>query len=364
MTKNKVYLYYIYLVYLIFPIGYTFIAHKSLWLLVPTIFFGIGYVVVATTNNKKVILVTWYLLLAYIISYIWWFDYSIAYFFFYIFNLIAYKFQANIKSYQFISASACIIAIAGYYTLNYQTSSDYSLMAMQMWIIFAVCLAIVYIKRYHNQNEQLQRELNNQNKYINLLAAENERNRIGRDLHDTLGHTFAMMTLKLELAAKQLEKQKYDEVAKQISELREISKVSMSEVRLLVDNLKTRTLSEELSEITRMMDLSEIDFELDYQLGNKIIAPNQQSLLVMVVRELITNVIKHSQASSCKLNLFSTRGRIIVEITDNGKGFKETTEAPLHSIRGRIGKGVQGIKIISVKTPTVVQVILSEVILE
>lgn len=44
------------------------------------------------------------------------------------------------------------------------------------------------------------------NRTINLLLAENERNRIGRDLHDTLGHVFAAMTLKTELALKQLEK--------------------------------------------------------------------------------------------------------------------------------------------------------------
>ncbi len=51
-----------------------------------------------------------------------------------------------------------------------------------------------------------EKKIAEQNQYINILSAENERNRIGRDLHDSLGHTFAMMTLKTELALKLLEK--------------------------------------------------------------------------------------------------------------------------------------------------------------
>lgn len=54
-----------------------------------------------------------------------------------------------------------------------------------------------------------EKKIAEQNQYINILSAENERNRIGRDLHDSLGHTFAMMTLKTELALKLLEKRNY-----------------------------------------------------------------------------------------------------------------------------------------------------------
>lgn len=54
------------------------------------------------------------------------------------------------------------------------------------------------------------------NRTINILSAENERNRIGRDLHDTLGHTFAMMSLKTELALKQMDKEQYEAARKRI----------------------------------------------------------------------------------------------------------------------------------------------------
>lgn len=64
------------------------------------------------------------------------------------------------------------------------------------------------------KNEIQRKAIMEKNRTINLLLAENERNRIGRDLHDTLGHVFAAMTLKTELALKQLEKEKYDLVKK------------------------------------------------------------------------------------------------------------------------------------------------------
>lgn len=53
----------------------------------------------------------------------------------------------------------------------------------------------------------MEEALAEKNRTINILSAENERNRIGRDLHDTLGHTFAMMSLKTELALKQMDKE-------------------------------------------------------------------------------------------------------------------------------------------------------------
>lgn len=61
------------------------------------------------------------------------------------------------------------------------------------------------------------------NRTINILSAENERNRIGRDLHDTLGHTFAMMSLKTELALKQMDKEQYDAARKNLEELNQLA---------------------------------------------------------------------------------------------------------------------------------------------
>lgn len=155
-----------------------------------------------------------------------------------------------------------------------------------------------------NRNSEEQREkIAEQNQYINILSAENERNRIGRDLHDSLGHTFAMMTLKTELALKLLEKRNYDKVQKELSELNHISHQSMSEVRQIVSNLKYRTVVEEIDELYRLFQLSNIKLTVVNKLETSQLSPVTQSTITMILKELSNNIVKHAEADSVELSL-------------------------------------------------------------
>lgn len=194
---------------------------------------------------------------------------------------------------------------------------------------------------------------------INILSAENERNRIGRDLHDTLGHTFAMMSLKTELALKQMDKEQYDAARKNLEELNQISRDSMYEVREIVNKLKYRTVAEELLELERLFDLSDIVLTVDSSLDLDSLSPVSQSTLSMVLRELANNVIKHSQADSCQIRLSRNRG-IILEFEDDGCGFKEVTGQELHSIRERLSLVDGDLEILSQSHPTIIRVHLKE----
>ena len=198
-----------------------------------------------------------------------------------------------------------------------------------------------------------------QNRTINILSAENERNRIGRDLHDTLGHTFAMMSLKTELALKQMDKEQYDAARKNLEELNQISRDSMYEVREIVNQLKYRTVAEELLELERLFDLSDILLTVDSSLDLDSLSPVTQSTLSMVLRELANNVIKHSQADSCQIRLSRNRG-IILEFEDDGCGFKEVTGQELHSIRERLSLVDGDLEILSQSHPTIIRVHLKE----
>lgn len=197
------------------------------------------------------------------------------------------------------------------------------------------------------------------NRTINILSAENERNRIGRDLHDTLGHTFAMMSLKTELALKQMDKEQYDAARKNLEELNQISRDSMYEVREIVNKLKYRTVAEELLELERLFDLSDIVLTVDSSLDLDSLSPVSQSTLSMVLRELVNNVIKHSQADSCQIRLSRNRG-IILEFEDDGCGFKEVTGQELHSIRERLSLVDGDLEILSQSHPTIIRVHLKE----
>ena len=89
------------------------------------------------------------------------------------------------------------------------------------------------------------------NKYINILIAEQERNRIGQDLHDTLGHVFASLSVKSELGTKLIDK---DPIAakKEILNINEISKDTL-EVRHIIENLKVQTFEEEIQSIEQFL---------------------------------------------------------------------------------------------------------------
>ena len=99
-------------------------------------------------------------------------------------------------------------------------------------------------------------------------------------MHDTLGYVFAAMTLKTELALKQLEKGKYDPVRKELEELNQTSRSSMHDVR-----------NEQLEQFFAMTD---IDYHLQNELNLSAMSPVMQSTLCMILRELSNNVIKHS----------------------------------------------------------------------
>ena len=156
------------------------------------------------------------------------------------------------------------------------------------------------------------------NEHINLLLAENERNRIGRDLHDSIGHTFVMLKLKAELAEKYLEKNNIEAAKKELKEISEISSTSMTETRSIINKLKHRSITEELK------------------------------------------VITDSKANKCNIEINESSDNYTVIISDNGRGFENIDGTELSSIRERI-KLVNGvINIISKKSPTTIEVTINK----
>jgi len=266
-------------------------------------------------------------------------------------NLLVWRFEDSVSSYRFLSFLATLLILT---SSSFLLTDDLSTHLMSMAILL-FSLGMYY---YQNRIRQ-ERKMEEQNRTINILSAENERNRIGRDLHDTLGHTFAMMSLKTELALKQMDKEQYDAARKNLEELNQISRDSMYEVREIVNKLKYRTVAEELLELERLFDLSDIVLTVDSSLDLDSLSPVSQSTLSMVLRELANNVIKHSQADSCQIRLSRNRG-IILEFEDDGCGFKEVTGQELHSIRERLSLVDGDLEILSQSHPTIIRVHLKE----
>ena len=349
--------YFVSLIFLVFPILGVFGGYFPVWTLGLTLAFTLAYLLIVYLKKaySKWIPFLWFYTLAYIIFMSISFQGGMMWFVFFNVNLLVWRFEDSISSYRFLSFLATLLILT---SSSFLLTDDLSTHLMSMAIpLFS--LGMYYFQNRMRQERKMEEALAEQNRTINILSAENERNRIGRDLHDTLGHTFAMMSLKTELALKQMDKEQYEAARKNLEELNQISRDSMYEVREIVNKLKYRTVAEELLELERLFDLSDIILTVDSSLDLDSLSPVSQSTLSMVLRELANNVIKHSQADSCQIRLSRNRG-IILEFEDDGCGFKEVTGQELHSIRERLSLVDGDLEILSQSHPTIIRVHLKE----
>ena len=167
------------------------------------------------------------------------------------------------------------------------------------------------------------------------MIAEQERNRIGQDLHDTLGHVFASLSVKSELAAKLIDK---DPIAakKEILNINEISKDTLEKVRHIIENLKVQTFEEEIQSIEQFLKDANIHFNFENIRGASSLNPTKQTILSMILREAVNNVIKHAEASEINGKIESYDNGIKLIISDNGIGLKQPSEVKLKSINDRV----------------------------
>ena len=165
-----------------------------------------------------------------------------------------------------------------------------------------------------------------------------------------------MLSVKTELAQQFLQMEAYEQAEKEMEEVRRISKQAMADVRRIVDNLKTRTLDEELATIRTMLEMSDIDLELHNQLNVASIPTEMQFTISMILLELATNIIKHAEAKKSRIDLYSQDRDLILEVEDDGRGFKRVTGQDLHSVRERL-EGLDGrVEVISNHKPTIIRV--------
>ncbi len=146
------------------------------------------------------------------------------------------------------------------------------------------------------------------------LAAENERTRIARDLHDLLGHSLTTITVKAGLARRLAEHGDGARSVAEIGEVERLSRRTLADVRAAVAGHHDVTLAGELAtarEVLRAMDIvAELPGSVD------IVDPTLSELFGWVLREAVTNIVRHSRATRCAVTLTPRW----IEITDDGRG--------------------------------------------
>src|SRR6266498_1271856 len=168
---------------------------------------------------------------------------------------------------------------------------------------------------------------------IEHLAKVAERERIARDLHDVLGHTLSLIIVKSTLAGKLLEK--YPQRAKsEIADIEKVSREAMAEIRATLRGYSTYKLCEEIQRAE--VALKSAGVALESEAAELGMTPAQESVVALIMREAVTNVVRHEQAQNCRVRIAPNNGNCVFEIQDDGRGGFEGEGNGLRGMRERV----------------------------
>lgn len=171
----------------------------------------------------------------------------------------------------------------------------------------------------HNRKErgQLEEKLEDANKRISDLVKMEERQRIARDLHDTLGQKLSLIGLKSDLARKLIYKDP-EQARAELKDIQQTSRTALSEVRKLVSEMRGIRIKDELILIRQILLAAKIDFFYTDDIAIKV-SSIVENILSMCMKEAITNVVKHSGATTCTLHINQNSSEVRLIVKDNGK---------------------------------------------
>lgn len=164
---------------------------------------------------------------------------------------------------------------------------------------------------------------------LGVRAADDERLRLARDLHDLLGHSLSLITIKSQLARRLLAPAD-SPAAVEVADIERVARQSLQDVRHAVDGYRQPSFTSALAGARAALAAAGIDSTIEVTAESLPTAVD--ATLAWAVREGVTNVIRHSQAATCSIRLTRESGEASLEITDNGP--VGGTTAPGNGLRG------------------------------
>jgi two-component system sensor histidine kinase DesK len=191
-------------------------------------------------------------------------------------------------------------------------------------------------------------ELRQAREEVVQLGASQERLRLARDMHDLTGQSLSMITLKSELAGRLLDRlpasQERDRVREEIEQVAAVSRQTLRDIREAISGYRRPTLAVEI--VTARTALASAGItaheDTDLTLLSGTFGQDEEAALAWCLREAVTNVIRHSGATSCHISLAKKAGSVSLTVRDDGAGIRRdkraspTGGAGLHGMAERL----------------------------
>jgi signal transduction histidine kinase len=170
---------------------------------------------------------------------------------------------------------------------------------------------------------------------VHRLAKVSERERIARDLHDVLGHTLSVITLKAELGGRLLmQDTELDRTRIEIADIERVARLGLAEINQAIGGGAIESLDDEFDRAMATLHTAGIAVECRREPVG--IDAGRQFALALALREAVTNIVRHAQAGKCSLRLLKQNARYVLEVCDDGRGGLAAEGLGLRGMRERI----------------------------
>ncbi len=168
---------------------------------------------------------------------------------------------------------------------------------------------------------------------IEHLAKTAERERIARDMHDVLGHSLSVIVLKSELAGRLMETHS-TRAALEVAEIEAIARQALGEVRKTITGYRSEGFASELVRAAQVLETAGV--RLQKPAKPPYLPPRHEATLSLVLREAVTNIVRHAEASECLIVLSTNNDSTQLVIADDGRGDIQQEGSGLRGMRERV----------------------------
>ncbi|EKF36493.1 sensor histidine kinase [Bacillus xiamenensis] len=276
----------------------------------------------------------------------------------YVFGLLLIAISTGyVMLYSYIYFAFCIAYFNGhikkkvpFYILYYihlasaAVAVNFSLILKKGWFLTQIPFVVITLIsaillplsiRSRKERERLEEKLEYANERIADLVKLEERQRIARDLHDTLGQKLSLIGLKSDLARKLVYKDP-EQARAELKSVQQTARTSLNEVRKIVSSMKGIRIKDEILNIRQILEAADIELIYDEKEAPKQITLLNENIVSMCIKEAVTNVVKHSDATVCKLTIHQKSKEAVITVEDNGtfKGDHPSSQTKGHGLLG------------------------------